>query len=181
MPSTLPYEANQDFNSVTRFLHSFRHRHASDFVGEVAARSGRGRVRVLEIGCAAGRTFSIIDRDHRVDYVGIDASPEFVAAARSRFSASPNATFICADAADPTLYAEDSADIVFALETLTAREQHVLRLMAEGRSNSAIAATLSVSSASVEKYVTSIFAKLGLPPSDADHRRVLAVLRYLGS
>jgi DNA-binding NarL/FixJ family response regulator len=70
---------------------------------------------------------------------------------------------------------------VFALETLTAREQQALRLMAEGRSNSAIAAALVVSSASVEKYVTSIFAKLGLPPSDADHRRVLAVLRYLGS
>ena len=70
---------------------------------------------------------------------------------------------------------------VFALETLTAREQQVLRLMAEGRSNSAIAAALGVSPASVEKYVTSIFAKLGLPPSDADHRRVLAVLHYLGS
>jgi DNA-binding NarL/FixJ family response regulator len=53
--------------------------------------------------------------------------------------------------------------------------------MAEGRSNSAIAAALLVSPASVEKYVTSIFAKLGLPPSDADHRRVLAVLRYLES
>ena len=70
---------------------------------------------------------------------------------------------------------------VFALETLTAREQQVLRLMAEGRSNSAIAAALVVSPASVEKYVSGIFAKLGLPPSDADHRRVLAVLRYLRS
>jgi hypothetical protein len=45
----------------------------------------------------------------------------------------------------------------------------------------AIAAALVVSPASVEKYVTSIFTKLGLPASDADHRRVLAVLRYLGS
>jgi DNA-binding NarL/FixJ family response regulator len=70
---------------------------------------------------------------------------------------------------------------VFALESLTARERQVLGLMAEGRSNSAIAAALKVSSASVEKYVTSIFGKLGLPPSDADHRRVLAVLRYLDS
>jgi DNA-binding NarL/FixJ family response regulator len=70
---------------------------------------------------------------------------------------------------------------VFALDTLTGREQQVLRLMAEGRSNSAIAAALAVSPASVEKYVSGIFAKLGLPPSDADHRRVLAVLRYLDS
>ena len=49
------------------------------------------------------------------------------------------------------------------------------------RSNTAIARTLLVSNASVEKYVTNIFAKLGLPPSGADHRRVLAVLRYLES
>jgi DNA-binding NarL/FixJ family response regulator len=70
---------------------------------------------------------------------------------------------------------------VFAIETLTARERQVLGLMAEGRSNSAIAGALAVSPASVEKYVTGIFGKLGLPPSDTDHRRVLAVLRYLES
>jgi DNA-binding NarL/FixJ family response regulator len=67
------------------------------------------------------------------------------------------------------------------VSSLTARERSVLGLMAEGRSNAAIAKTLFVSEGSVEKHVTSIFAKLGLPPSDADHRRVLAVLRYLGS
>jgi len=53
--------------------------------------------------------------------------------------------------------------------------------MAEGRSNGAIAATLVVSERAVEKHVGNIFSKLGLPPSDADHRRVLAVLRHLGS
>jgi len=66
------------------------------------------------------------------------------------------------------------------METLTPRERQVLALMAEGRSNAGIAAALSITAASVEKNVTNIFAKLGLPPSDADHRRVLAVLRYLG-
>lgn len=64
---------------------------------------------------------------------------------------------------------------------LTARERSVLGLMAEGRSNAAIAKGLFVSEGSIEKHVTSIFAKFGLPPSDADHRRVLAVLRYLES
>ena len=53
--------------------------------------------------------------------------------------------------------------------------------MAEGRSNAGIAAALVVSAGVVEKHVASIFAKLGLPPSEADNRRVLAVLRYLGS
>jgi DNA-binding NarL/FixJ family response regulator len=63
--------------------------------------------------------------------------------------------------------------------SLTARERDVLALMAEGRSNGAIAGALVLSERSVEKNIASIFSKLGLEPSDADHRRVLAVLRYL--
>jgi DNA-binding NarL/FixJ family response regulator len=64
---------------------------------------------------------------------------------------------------------------------LTRREREVLSLMAEGRSNAAIAAALVVSAGAVEKHVASIFAKLGLPQSEGDNRRVLAVLRYLRS
>ena len=70
---------------------------------------------------------------------------------------------------------------VSALATLTARERDVLTLMAEGRSNSAIASQLVVTDRAVEKHISNIFARLGLPPSDSDHRRVLAVLAYLGS
>jgi DNA-binding NarL/FixJ family response regulator len=65
------------------------------------------------------------------------------------------------------------------LESLTEREREVLALMAEGRSNTAIADRLYVSEGTVEKHVTSIFGKLGLPATEADHRRVLAVLTYL--
>jgi DNA-binding NarL/FixJ family response regulator len=70
---------------------------------------------------------------------------------------------------------------VSALATLTARERDVLGLMAEGRSNGAIAGMLVVSERAVEKHISNIFSKLGLPPSEADHRRVLAVLAYLES
>ncbi|GAA3753436.1 response regulator transcription factor [Streptomyces tremellae] len=67
------------------------------------------------------------------------------------------------------------------LAGLTPREREVLGLMAEGRTNSAIARQLVVSDGAVEKHVSNIFLKLGLSPSDGDHRRVLAVLTYLKS
>ena len=67
------------------------------------------------------------------------------------------------------------------IDRLTPRELHVLRLMAEGRSNGGIVEELKVSPSAVEKYVTNIFLKLDLPPTGTDHRRVLAVLKYLGT
>jgi DNA-binding NarL/FixJ family response regulator len=65
------------------------------------------------------------------------------------------------------------------LDQLTPRERGVLELMAEGRSNAAIASSLVLSVGAVEKHIASIFQKLRLAPSDTDHRRVLAVLEYL--
>jgi DNA-binding NarL/FixJ family response regulator len=67
------------------------------------------------------------------------------------------------------------------LERLSPRERDVLGLMAEGRTNTAIARQLVVSDGAVEKHISNIFTKLDLPPTDGDHRRVLAVLRWLES
>ena len=67
------------------------------------------------------------------------------------------------------------------LAGLTARERDVLRHVAEGRSNGAVAARLFITEKVVSKHINSIFAKLGMPPSDDDNRRVLAVLMYLGA
>ena len=66
-----------------------------------------------------------------------------------------------------------------ALGTLTPREHEVLALMAEGRTNAAIARAMVVTLGAVEKHITSIFGKLDLPATDDDHRRVLAVLAFL--
>jgi DNA-binding NarL/FixJ family response regulator len=65
------------------------------------------------------------------------------------------------------------------LDELSAREREVLELMAEGRSNHAIATRMVITERAVEKHVTSIFSKLRLPPAEDDHRRVLAVLTFL--
>jgi DNA-binding NarL/FixJ family response regulator len=65
------------------------------------------------------------------------------------------------------------------IDRLTPRELEVLRLMAEGRSNNGIVEALRVSHSAVEKYISNIFTKLDLPPTDTDHRRVLAVLKFL--
>ena len=84
-------------------------------------------------------------------------------------------------ALDPEVVAQLLARSSQPLVSLTAREREVLGLMAEGRSNAAIAAALVIGGGAVEKHINSIFAKLGLPPADRDHRRVLAVLHYLGA
>ena len=67
------------------------------------------------------------------------------------------------------------------IRTLTPREREVLALMAEGHANTAIAELLVVTETAVSKHIRNIFAKLGLPPGDTGHRRVLAVLAYLRS
>jgi len=85
------------------------------------------------------------------------------------------------DALDPEVVAQLLARSRHPLGELTPREREVLALMAEGRSNSAIADTLVVGGGAVEKHINNIFTKLGLAPGDRDHRRVLAVLRYLGT
>jgi DNA-binding NarL/FixJ family response regulator len=82
-------------------------------------------------------------------------------------------------ALDPEVVAQLLARSRHPLRALTPREREVLALMAEGRSNSAIARALVVSGGAVEKHINSIFTKLGLMPAEHDHRRVLAVIRYL--
>jgi DNA-binding NarL/FixJ family response regulator len=84
-------------------------------------------------------------------------------------------------ALDPEVVAQLLARSRHPLNDLTPREREVLTLMAEGRSNAAIAAALVVGSGAVEKHINNIFMKLGLAPAERDHRRVLAVLRYLGT
>jgi DNA-binding NarL/FixJ family response regulator len=99
---------------------------------------------------------------------------EFLAAAR-RVAA--GGTAIDAEVVAQLLSRRRRADV---LDDLTPREREVLALMAEGHSNSSIAERLVVSNGAVEKHVRNVFLKLGLQQADEHHRRVLAVLTYLG-
>jgi DNA-binding NarL/FixJ family response regulator len=84
---------------------------------------------------------------------------------------------------DPTIVSQliDRGRRDDPLESITQREREVLELMAEGRSNQGIAERLVITERAVQKHITSIFRKLGLPASTDDHRRVLAVLAFLRS
>jgi DNA-binding NarL/FixJ family response regulator len=84
-------------------------------------------------------------------------------------------------ALDPEVVAQLLARSRHPLGDLTPREREVLGLMAEGLTNVAIADALVVGGGAIEKHINNIFAKLGLAPDERDHRRVLAVLRYLGT
>jgi DNA-binding NarL/FixJ family response regulator len=84
-------------------------------------------------------------------------------------------------AMDPEVVAQLLARREPPLAVLTARERDVLGEMAEGRSNAAVATKLFITEKAVSKHINNIFTKLGLPPSDDDNRRVLAVLTYLNA
>ena len=116
------------------------------------------------------------DRPHGVGYLLKDRVADL-----SEFLDALDRVAAGGSALDPEVVAQLLARSRHPLAVLTAREREVLALMAEGRSNAAIAAALVVGEGAVEKHINSIFAKLGLAPTDRDHRRVRAVLRYLGA
>jgi DNA-binding NarL/FixJ family response regulator len=130
-------------------------RHAADLLGAASGHGAAGVGYLLKD--RVGDVGEFVDALCRVAAGGTALDPEFVT---------------------QLLRASRQTD---GLGALTLRERDVLALMAEGKSNGAIADTLVISERSVEKHVTNIFIKFGLTPSDADHRRVLAVLRYLES
>jgi DNA-binding NarL/FixJ family response regulator len=123
------------------------------YAGELLARDARGVGYLLKDSVTQTRDF--LEAIDRIAAGGTAIDPEVVSQLLAR-----------ARRGDP-------------LDDLSPREREVLSLMAEGRSNAAIAARLFVTERAVEKHVTSILVKLRLAPDGGDHRRVLAVLRYL--
>lgn len=129
-----------------------------------------------------------IEEEYAVELLGDDAAgvgyllKERVSD-RGRFAEAVRRVAEGGSALDPEVVSQmvGRRRITDPLAAITPRERIVLALMAEGRSNRAIAETLVISERAVEKHVTSIFAKLNLTPAAEDHRRVLAVLAFLGT
>ncbi len=140
---------------VLVFSQHIETRYAADLLGAASARGAAGVGYLLKDRVADVREF--VEALSRVAAGGTALDPEVVT---------------------QLLAASRRTD---GLGSLTARERDVLGLMAEGRSNGAVAGILVISERAVEKHISNIFSKLGLARSDADHRRVLAVLRYLES
>lgn len=151
--ATIAIRRDHPHTGVLVFSQYIETRHAADLLGAVSG------------GSAAGVGYLLKDRVANVgDFVD----------ALSRVAA--GGTALDPEVVTQLLRASRRTD---GLSALTPREHEVLALMAEGRSNGAIADTLVISERAVEKHVANLFSKFGLAPSDTDHRRVLAVLRYL--
>ena len=123
------YEQLQDFNAITRRLHSYRQRNLRGLMAEMRAQIPDRPIRAIEIGCAAGRTYGMLSGEFSLDYWGVDFRQDRVELAQQRYLGH-SARFVHGDATDPSLYQPDSADIVFALETLEhIAEDQVVRIV----------------------------------------------------
>jgi DNA-binding NarL/FixJ family response regulator len=146
------------------------------------AAAGRARVGALRAFVGAQRRLArdgvVLDREAVMRLLATDGAPDDPGAIAQAGARDPSLGLSAAalEALDRSGLGVGTEDV---LGRLTTREREVLELMAQGRSNGAIAESLVVSLGAIEKHITSIFTKLELPACDEDHRRVLAVLAYL--
>jgi len=122
------YETNQRFNFLVSWLHSFRYRNVLALFSTLAKVNLGRRIRVVEIGCAHAKLFSILNDRFQIDYTGIEVIPYFVETARLRYGQYPNFRVIH-DSAENALAQLTNTDIVIALETFEHIPEHsVVRL-----------------------------------------------------
>lgn len=112
------YEAVQNYNRLTNFLHMARYRKLIQVLGRLKRDVGDRRIRILDIGCGPGSAVGHIVNRFDIEYLGIDYDPIFIQAAQEKYGAFDNCRFIVGDATDVEHYRANEADIVIALETL---------------------------------------------------------------
>jgi hypothetical protein len=117
------YEKNQHFNRLVAWLHTIRYTHVLALFGKLSSDSAGKTIRVIEIGCAHAKLFSILNARFKIDYTGIEVDKNSVEAARSRYIGYPNFQIIH-DAAENALGLLERADVLVALETLEHIPEH---------------------------------------------------------
>lgn len=123
------YEKNQRFNFLVSYLHSFRYRNILTLFKAIARETGGKPIRVIDIGCAHAKLFSVLNESFDIDYTGIEINSAFVEAARSRYAGYPNFCVIH-DSAANALATLEHTDIIVALETLEHIPEHdVVRIV----------------------------------------------------
>lgn len=123
------YEKKQNFNTLTRWLHSHRYKQILAVFAELAPRIPNRPMKVLEIGCASAKLFENLNSSFNIEYKGIDLNEEGIIAAQDRYSSLSNFQVILGNAVE-LLKQEKEVDIVVALETLEhIREPEVVRLV----------------------------------------------------
>ena len=124
------YIARQDFNAITRSLHSFRYRSVLSIVGELSHLISDRPLRVLEIGCAHAKVFPLLAQRFSIEYFGIELQPDRAEYGRRTYGDQPNFAIVQGSAIEYHLYDDFAPDIVLALEVLEhIPEREVVRLV----------------------------------------------------
>lgn len=123
------YEKNQSFNPVVAWIHSVRYKHILNVFKLLQQRITDRPIKVVEIGCAHGKLFSILNSQFKIDYTGIEVDPIFVEAARARHGHHDNFQLMAGSATEAANVLQD-VDVIVALETLEHIPEHdVVRLI----------------------------------------------------
>ena len=123
------YEKNQRFNPLVAWLHSFRYKHILQVFREFTQKNEGKKIKVIDVGCAHAKLFSVLNSQFEIDYTGIEVNPVFVETARSRYAHAPNFRVIHNSVANATSHMED-ADILVSLETFEHIPEHeVVRII----------------------------------------------------
>lgn len=128
-PDETPYERNQRFNFLVSWLHSFRYANTLALVRSLARTTEGKSIKVVEIGCAHAKLFSVLNQRLAIDYTGIEVSSLYVETAQSRYGNNPNFRVIHESVANAVSHL-NGADVIVALETFEHMPEHeVVRII----------------------------------------------------
>lgn len=143
------YERTLGHNALTRWLHSVRYKHVLALFQDLASADPDKAIKVVEVGCAHGKLFGLLNERFKIDYIGIEINDEFVAAAIDRYGHNPNFRIVHQSVADATEQMA-GADVLVALETLEHIPERVVVRVVE-----------AIAAAKPKQFVCSVPVEIG--------------------